>query len=165
MLPTPQSSVGPGVPIEFTFAPLIEISAEGAYVFGKINDVSSNVLHSVQQQLRVLEQRKHDGKAPCPPIPNTRAKGCLWVWMHKATGRHRWTLDAPSKYTCATCFNARRACLLYFGEMKWMILPLPPAARTDESWEDAGYYVHQGIKESDKYFPGTWEQSRRAMGS
>ncbi|KAK4892759.1 hypothetical protein LTR27_008858 [Elasticomyces elasticus] len=144
----------------FTFAPLIEVSAKGAYELGRIGEVAAPVLRSIESQLQTLRQREAEGKShPCPGHVGT--PGCMWTWMHKSGSTTRWTVEDSRSYACAACFSARRACLLWLGHMKWIILPLPPLARqTLPTWQDADYYILQKGATRPSHLPGVWQESK-----
>ncbi|KAK5718211.1 hypothetical protein LTR17_015784 [Elasticomyces elasticus] len=160
IIPTTVNSVT----AKFTFAPLIAVVEDGTEEFGRISDVSATVLQSIETQLQTLRQRNREGKSPLFPTLQFKRNLCMWAWMHGSHQNVRWTVDAPRTYTCANCFNGRRVCLYWRGNTKWMILPLPPAARdVRATWQDPGYYVSQAdLTENSNHSPGVWQASSKS---
>lgn len=71
-----------------------------------------------------------------------------------------WTVEGPTRYTCKSCFNRRRACFYYEGNGLWTVLPLPPQVRdVNATHRDAGFYVYGGPERMSKNFPGVWGAS------
>ncbi|KAK5687664.1 hypothetical protein LTS10_001804 [Elasticomyces elasticus] len=161
-LPTAESNESHPPSVVFTFAPLISVAADGAYNLGNINDVAASVIQSIEMQVQISRDRYLEGICPPFPSPQFRSGGCMWSWVHKSADTTRWTQSEPGQYTCATCFNARRACLTWLGNKKWMVLPLPPSVKSGGVvWSDAGYYIHQGPRaDSATHFPGIWTPSK-----
>jgi hypothetical protein len=116
---------------QFTAIPLIGITDNGEYEIGAIQHVSSVVIDSVCQTFDEIKSRQRQGKRPaCPKGPNS-PPCCAWLWALECSSNHRWMVQSPRTYVCCSCFNARRACLLWLGDMRWLILPLPPQVRKE----------------------------------
>ncbi|KAK4548321.1 hypothetical protein LTR36_010191 [Oleoguttula mirabilis] len=150
----------------FTFAPLISLSPDGLYETGSIATAAPAVLRSIRAQLATLASRVREGKSPAVPSTAFHSTGCLWMWMMSAAPTTRWTVSAPREFACASCFAARRACLLWLGNLKYIILPLPPRVREAHAmtWEDAGFYIEQRGEVRPEHFPGLWKGSKKTGG-
>lgn len=147
----------------FSFAPLITVSKDGLYETGIIGGVAVMVSHSIRSQLARLAARVKDRRSPAVPGVSFRSTGCFWSWMMGSASDARWTVLSPREFTCASCFNARRACLLWLGNMKLIVLPLPPTVREAKAtWEDPGYYIYQAVGVKSERYSGVWEASRKA---
>ena len=149
---------------KFTVIPLIGINDKENYEIGTIQHVSSVVVDSVCQTFDEIKSRQRQGKRPiCPKVPNSLPY-CAWLWALECSSNHRWTMQSPRNYACASCFNARRACLLWLGDMRWLILPLPPQVQKEAAtWEDSDYYIYSG-SEVAASFTGVWRGGRKAGG-
>lgn len=146
-LPTPPKNVwsgpaSPGVEVEdatapFTFAPVIEMTGDGDYRFGDIKAIATTVADSIQATISELKNRHEQGRHPFHPKSSL---ACAWNWsVDKPT---RWTLQEPRQSACASCYNAQRACLLWLGNRKWAVLPLPTGVRKlGAACTDTGYYI------------------------
>lgn len=167
-LPSPHSnsqSTEPAALPPFSFAPLIAMSDVGMYETGDIGAVAPAVLQSIRSQLATLETRVKEGRSPAAPSAQFQSTGCLWHWMMSSANDTRWTTISPREFACGSCFNSRRACLLWLGQMRYIILPLPPAVRkADATWEDAAFYIQQGAKVNFNHFPGVWGESKKKGG-
>ena len=148
---------------KFTVIPLVGINDKEDYEIGAIQHVSSVVIDSVCQTFDEIKSRQRQGKRPvCPKVPNSLPY-CAWLWALEGSSNHWWTMQSPRNYACASCFNARRACLLWLGDMRWLILPLPPQVQKEAAtWEDSGYYIYSG-SEGAASFPGVWRGGRKAV--
>ena len=145
----------------FSFAPLISTSVEGVHQTGDVAGVAPKVIQSITNQLDILQGRVQTGKSPSVPSASYTT-GCLWSWTMKWGKDCRWTLSSPRTFACATCFNARRACFLWQGNTKYIILPLPSAVRRVEaSSEDADYFIHREAGLKSEHFPGVWDKDGR----
>lgn len=137
---------------QFAFAPLIRM-VESVYEFGEMDNVATAVTNSIHKTMAEMERRHlRSNRAPYPPGITTR---CAWMW----TTDHscRWTTNCPREFGCLSCFNQRRACLMWLGNLRWMILPLPPEVRCeDASWEDADYYIYSGLEKAAA-LPNVWK--------
>lgn len=157
----------PSFPTTFTFAPLILISDGGGYELGDIKSVAPAVIRSIRSQLETLANRNKEGRSPTAPSTQYRSTGCFWNWMMSSAQDTRWTLADAHRFTCAGCFDARRACLFWMGNRKWIILPLPPAVRaTEATWTDAAYYISEGGEHAsqfaDIWLAGAWTKRKRS---
>jgi hypothetical protein len=142
----------------FSFAGLVGPNDEGDSVHGKISELSARVVASVETTMAEIARRHAAGTRPAHPA--RIEEGCAHLFSTDHTKDIRWTVDSPRKYACYSCFNARRACLLYVGNLKWLILPLPPKARGKLTFERSGYYLYPEINQA-AMFPNTWEASKR----
>ena len=60
-------------------------------------------------------------------------------------------------FVCQSCFSLRKACFLWAGDGRWLVLPLLPKVRDPKATpEDAGYNIEQGTIKH-RGFPDTWE--------
>lgn len=156
------ASAGTSEGRKVTFAPLIRVKEDGLYEFGEIEKVGPLVINSIHWMLGEIESRHRQGKIPAHPTSNFKAAHCAWYWATTAGDKRRWSVDKPGSFACCACFKAKRICLSWQGDMKWILLPLPPQVRDEDlTWQDAGYYIYQG-SETESSFPGVWEESRRS---
>ena len=146
---------------KFAFIPLKSVNNDGSYELGRIENVATEVTDSIVSILQEIGRRHELGKKRAHPSSQFRSNCCAWLWTIDDTSGVRWTVDMPRKWVCHACFNARRACLLWLGEMRWMVLPLPPQVRDVHSrCEDADFYIYQG-SERALSFKGVWQGSRQ----
>ncbi|KAK5175247.1 uncharacterized protein LTR77_000384 [Saxophila tyrrhenica] len=135
----------------FVFAPLIRVLDNREDRCGGISSVAPTVIKSIRSTMDQLEQKQHPG-----PFESTC---CAWKYLEGHKSQAPWTNELPRREACRACFNARRACLLWLGDMKWMVLPLPPRVRNNSTtWRDAEYYIYPGGEDSTE-FPGVWRES------
>ena len=144
----------------YDFVPLIRLGSASGDETGQIQEVPSSVIDSILATLAEIDRRYEQGvKNSRHPQVNTVISTCAWLWAVQ-TGA-RWTADAPRKYACFACFNARRACFVWQGSMRWLLLPLHPRLRRDDAtWKEARYYIYQGSRVGSS-FEGMWEENKR----
>ena len=147
-------------PHQFTVAPLISITDNGDYETGAIQDMPSLVIDSVCRTFEEIDSRHRLGKRPACPKDSKPPPSCAWLWALECSSNRRWTVQSPRTFACVSCFNARRACLIWHGNMTWMILPLPPQARKETTiWRDSDYYIYSG-SDGATAFPGVWRNGK-----
>ncbi|KAK3690590.1 hypothetical protein LTR37_019086 [Vermiconidia calcicola] len=146
---------------QFTFAPLTRVTEEGGYEIGRIENIAAPVIASIRSTLNEMERRHSERLIPAHPSYPSPAPTCVWHWATGTTSSARWTSQAPRTFACGGCFNARRACFVWLGKMKWMVLPLPPQVRDATAAPDKrAYYIYEG-HETSISFPGIWQASRK----
>ena len=159
--PTSLESVESSAGTTFEFKPLVCLAPDRSKEYGSLDATAPVVQQSIHNFLEMLTKiRKSVRSKPVGVAPSVVAIGrsCGWAWMHQSTSSTTWTTEAPRMYTCRTCFNARRACILWEGNMSWSILPLPPQLRRpDTEWTHAAYYIYQG-SETHRTLPPIWEE-------
>ena len=130
---------------EFTVDPLISITDNGDYEIGAMQDIPSLIMDSICKTFDEIQSRHRFGKCPAYPKGPNPTPSCAWLWALGCSSKRRWTVQSPRTFACLSCFNARRACLLWVGNMTWMVLPLPSEARKKAAtWEDSDYYIYAG---------------------
>ncbi|KAK3709407.1 hypothetical protein LTR37_010968 [Vermiconidia calcicola] len=144
-----------------TFAPLIRVTEEGEYETGRIENIAAPVVASIRSTLNEVERRHSERLIPAHPSYTSLAPTCVWNWATGTMSGARWTTQAPRTFACGGCFNARRACFMWLGKMKWMVLPLPPQVRdATVTPDEKAYYIYEG-HETSISLPGIWQASRK----
>lgn len=158
----PQSIVD-CMPKGHSFYPLIEVGDEDTCDCGELSKTAIEVQISINSIFSGINQKSpedtSEGRRNRLPSKNREARTCLSLFV-QSTQSH-WTEQSPRRYTCRTCFNARRACILWLGHKKWIVLPTPPQTRDPQiTWRDAAFYIHRGT-ETNTSFSDVWLKDKK----
>lgn len=151
----------PTIAIDFNFAPLIRTDDDGKNIMGKTGKLAPQVLSSIKSTIKELKKRHAEGSRPPFPSQNAGIRTCAWLYAMDRASEIRWTIESPTNFACYSCFNARRACLLWMGDLKWLVLPLPLQVRNQQcSWTQAAYYIYPDDENAVR-FPDVWKASKK----
>ena len=147
---------------EYRFTPVTGYSIDGQTShYGQIENVAAETTQSLLDSVQAYRNRRErlsmqTTTVPSLPEPNI----CGYLWMFGTGTSMTWTIEGPTRFTCRTCFNRRRACFYYQGDGEWTVLPLPPQVRdVNATHRDAGFYIYGGPERMAKNFPGVWGAS------
>ena len=152
-------------PLPYTFAPLISVKPDGTLDFGHISKIAPSLVSSIHASIAHFKTSIADGpsRSSTAKILAHSIQRCAYTAFHRA--HTRWTLAQPKRYACGSCYNAGRACLMWAGGDKWMVLPLPERVRGEAVWTEEGYYTKSGSHEKDsREIQGVWLSSSKAKG-
>ena len=142
---------------DFAFALLIDTSADGDDMMVGIRDMATAVHKSMKTTLKTIGKRHARKKIPAHPT--TLISCCAYLWATDCVSSRRWTVDHPRKHACYSCVHNKRACLLWIGQMRWLVLPLPPELRpTGCTYTDPEFFIFSG--ENAMAYSYLWEVSK-----